>query len=207
MVSVQLENLTRQYGPKTVFNDLNIRFEHVVCGIRGANGSGKSTLLKCMAGLLHPTKGQVIWFLSGKELSDEDFRLQSGVAAPYISLYPQLSVAENINFIRNLRAKSSLKQANELHVNLSLPTIWEKKYSDLSTGQQQRARLAASVAHDPSILLLDEPSSNLDEAGHELVHQMIKARQQAGLFTIIASNDPREWAWCEYMLNLDELGT
>ena len=202
MFSVRIEELAKTFGSKTVFRGLSTTIDAPIYGIKGANGSGKSTLIRCLVYLISPSSGQIRWFNNAEEIKKDDLKQFLGIAAPYFGLYPQLSVAENVNFIRKLRAKSPLKQSSELGYDLLLEEIWELNYQSLSTGQQQRACIAAAVSHQPEVLILDEPGANLDEKGHQLIADLVAKRKEQGLLTIIASNDPREWAWCDKFIDL-----
>jgi len=202
MFSVRIEELAKTFGSKTVFRGLSTTIDAPIYGIKGANGSGKSTLIRCLVYLISPSNGQIRWFNNAVEIKKDDFKQFLGIAAPYFGLYPQLSVAENVNFIRKLRAKSPLKQSSELGYDLLLEEIWELNYQSLSTGQQQRACIAAAVSHQPEVLILDEPGANLDGKGHQLIADLVAKRRQQNLLTVIASNDPREWAWCEKLVDL-----
>jgi|AntRauMFilla1563_2_1112583.scaffolds.fasta_scaffold00012_16 ABC-type multidrug transport system ATPase subunit len=202
MFSVRIEELAKTFGSKTIFRGLSTTIDAPIYGIKGANGSGKSTLIRCLVYLISPSSGQIRWFNNAEEIKKDDLKQFLGIAAPYFGLYPQLSVAENVNFIRKLRAKSPLKQSSELGYDLLLEEIWELNYQSLSTGQQQRACIAAAVSHQPEVLILDEPGANLDEKGHQLIADLVAKRKEQGLLTIIASNDPREWAWCDKFIDL-----
>lgn len=202
MFSVRIEELAKTFGSKTIFQGLSTTIDAPIYGIKGANGSGKSTLIRCLVYLISPSSGQIRWFNNTEEINKVDFKQFLGIAAPYFGLYPQLSVAENVNFIRKLRAKNALKHSSEIGYELQLSEIWESNYQSLSTGQQQRACLAAAVSYQPEVLILDEPGANLDEAGHQLIASLIAKRKDQGLLTIIASNDPHEWAWCDKLLDM-----
>jgi ABC-type multidrug transport system ATPase subunit len=203
MFSVRIEQLSKKYSSKTVFEGLTAHINQPIFGVKGKNGSGKSTLIRCLIYLMQPNEGHFTWFNEqNEEISSTKLKESLGIAAPYISLYPQLSVAENINFIGNLRAKSTLIELDTLKTNLSLASIWDQTFRSLSTGQQQRAKIAASICFNPEVLILDEPSTNLDENGQELVKNIVLARKEHNKLTIIASNDSREWQWCDEMIDL-----
>lgn len=103
MISLQLQNLTTSYGYKPVFEKISLSHKSGILGVAGPNGSGKSTLLKCMGGLLQPDSGRIIWKKDSQELMPHDLKPFLGYSAPYISLYKELSVRENLQFLARLR--------------------------------------------------------------------------------------------------------
>lgn len=173
-------------------------------GIAGDNGSGKSTLMKCLAFLLRPNAGNIEWMDSGKSLSQKEVKTRLGYAAPYINLYAELTVTENLQFLKEARGKVSHQEELEsLLKRCQIFQIKDQLYGSLSTGQQQRAKLAAALVNTPQILMLDEPGSNLDKQGHALVSSVIKGEVEKGTLVILASNDPDEVSLCDEVLYID----
>lgn len=205
MISLSVSNLTKKYNRKTVLD--NIQFEHSsgVLGISGSNGSGKSTLMKCLAGLLRANSGKVIWKMNGELLSQTEFKNYIGFAAPYISLYEELTVIENLRFLSEVSQKNlDEAQLQELLSKTETDLLKEKPYKSLSTGQQQRVKLASSLIRNPKILFWDEPGSNLDSDGHELVKTLLAEQKEKGAFIFLASNDPDEIALCDKKIVLSD---
>lgn len=203
MISVQADQLSKTYNRRTVFSGLSFLHEAGILGISGANGSGKSTLLKCLAGLLRPKSGEIIWKQGPEILSKDQVKPLIGYSAPYINLYDELSASENLEFIMEVSGK--LK--SETAISSILEYVQMKEYSnqlfkELSTGQQQRIKLASALITEPQILFLDEPGSNLDEKGHELVGKIVSDQKKKGTLLILASNDPKEIGLCDRVVNL-----
>ncbi|MDX1640683.1 MAG: ABC transporter ATP-binding protein [Balneolaceae bacterium] len=195
-------NLEKKFGRKTVFSNLSIETDTSVLGIAGMNGAGKSTLLKCLAGLLKPTSGSVKWKWNGDEIKRTKLKNHLGFVAPYVQLYEELTVRENLDFIKKVR---SLKKINSLDEHLHFfgaEDFINLHYGELSTGQQQRIKLAAAVLHEPEILLLDEPGSNLDEAGKNMVKVLVERFSRKTQMVVIASNQQEELALCDEIIEL-----
>ena len=175
-----------------------------VLGIAGSNGSGKSTLLRCMAGLLRPDTGHISWKVDGREISGTVLKEHLGFSAPYVSLYKELTVRENLEFLARLR---NIRLADEtirrLLERVALDRAGDQLFGQLSTGQQQRAKLASSMFHNPSALLLDEPGSNLDKAGRELVEQISREFGGGDKLLVIASNNEQELALCDRIFSVE----
>jgi len=205
MISVKATDLSKKFNAKVIFQGLTFEHEKGVFGIAGDNGSGKSTLLKCLAFLLRPNSGKIEWTHSGDPLSQNEVKTRLGYAAPYINLYAELTVAENLRFLKE--ARGELCQSDMLDSLLNrcqIEHLRDRLFGNLSTGQQQRAKLAAALVNEPEVLMLDEPGSNLDRNGHELVASVIKREVEKGTLVILASNDANEISLCDEVLVVDK---
>lgn len=203
MIQLEVLELEKRFGSISVLKNLSFIHRQGVLGIAGPNGCGKSTLLKCLCFLLKPTKGKIIWTDNGKELSTGLIKPLIGFAAPYLNLYANLSVTENLEFICKISSIDRSKQTiGKLISFTGLEFLKDQSYGSLSTGQQQRVKLAVSLLRDPEILMLDEPGSNLDEAGKQLVSSIVDESREKGRLLIIASNDPAEIGYCDQVINL-----
>ena len=203
MIRLKVDNLEKRYGVKTVFTRLTINSNTPVLGIAGVNGSGKSTLLRCLAGLIKPTSGSVKWYINGSDIQKKDIKNHLGFAAPYIQLYEELTVRENLDFIRKVRSLKNLKTITELLIPFGAEKLTDFHYGELSTGQQQRVKLASAILHKPKMLLLDEPGSNLDEAGKKIVADLVNRFKIENRMVVIASNQKEELALCNEIIELN----
>lgn len=205
MISLQVTQLSKSFGKKLVWRDISFRHGSGVLGIAGPNGSGKSTLLQCLAGLLKPTSGSFHWKSEDGEISIDELKYKMGFAAPYVSLYRELSVTENLHFLSNLRKINPTTSSLQMLLQkVGLDHIDGQPFGTLSTGQQQRARLAAALFTEPDILLLDEPGSNLDEKGKELISDIVDRAREKGKLMILASNDPEELELCDRSYSIEK---
>ncbi len=185
----------------------NISFIHKegVLGIVGSNGSGKSTLLKCMSGLWKPSKGDAQWQADGKPLNIAQLKQYLGYAAPYINLYNELTCDENLRFLLRLRNYSEKSdQINKALERTSMKSFIGQPYGSLSTGQQQRMCISAALVHQPDVLFLDEPGSNLDEAGQEVLRSIVSEFKEARKLTVIASNNREELKLCNKIYSVEK---
>lgn len=205
MVSMTVHTLSKRFGSTRVFEDLSFSFGSGVLGIAGSNGSGKSTLLKCLSGLLRPTSGTVTWQQAGEELSTAHFKSHLGYIAPYINLYHELTVRENLDLILQLR-KASVPEdrIKSLWTKLEMEGLPGKPFGDLSTGQQQRAKLVCTLSYDPSILFLDEPGANLDEQGRTAIRNILDDFREADKTVLLASNNPDELELADEIFSVEE---
>ncbi len=204
MITLKVEDLTKKYNRKLILSQLSFEHNSGVLGISGVNGSGKSTLLKCLAYLLRPNSGSFSWQKDGKPFGKVSARITLGYAAPYLNLYDELTLLENLEFLGEVsRCHNSEEYYPELLERVQMIDFKDRLFKSLSTGQQQRVKLAAALVRNPEILFLDEPGSNLDAKGHHLVQQIVEEQANADKLVIIASNDPSELELCD---NIIELG-
>ena len=190
-VFLRWEGLAKVYGPRTLFSRIDGEAASGrVVAVVGPNGSGKSTFVKILAGVLRPSVGQVRWNDAAL-----DGRRRVGFASPYLNLYGELTAVENLDFFSRI-AGEPLTDA-EIRSRLEevglKPADHAKLLRSFSSGMIQRARLAFARLAKPAVLFLDEPGSNLDDAGREVVRQVVALQRREGA-TIIATNDPEEAA-------------
>ncbi len=169
----------------------------VATAVTGINGSGKSTLIRILAGVMRPGKGSVSLFVDGKVISNENHPFHMGLVAPYLNLYDDFSPAENLQFLASARGMpDAAEKIDEIMDRVGLRSRQNDFLSTYSSGMKQRIRLATALFSDPDVLLLDEPGSNLDEAGLELVSGIISEAVERGKVVIVATNDEREASLC-----------
>ena len=160
--------------------------------------------MRLVAGVLTPTSGKVELTLNGAAVPDERRSLYMGYVAPYLQLYDGLTLRENLRFVQRVRGRAhDGSRIDEVIERVGLDGRGDDLLSTYSSGMAQRARFSVSLVVDPEILLLDEPLSNLDEAGVAIVRDIFAQQLESGKSVIVATNSRREAAWCASSLNVE----
>ena len=201
--SVEAIKINKTFGRRLVFNDINFRLDNPgIFGIAGPNGSGKSTLVKIIAGLLSSTKGKITHKNSEKEIIPEKLHNHIGFVSPYLVLYEEFSAWENLNYLSKIRGITFDKDyAKELLERFLLYNRRNDLVKTYSSGMKQRIKFIFALIHHPELLIFDEPTSNLDDEGRELVYNIINDKSKENIL-IIASNDKSDLDLCTEVLDL-----
>ena len=203
-VSLEVQGLTKVFGDRVIFAAVNLSLhESSSLALTGRNGSGKSTMLKILAGVLSPTSGNIQLSVASYRIKAADRFAYLGFVAPYLQLYEEFTGSENLKMLSRMRGAGM--QNSHLQMLLERMGLAQRS-SDLvrtySSGMKQRLKYAFALIHQPPILFLDEPSTNLDPEGVSVVLEVVEEQKRKGLL-IVATNDPQEATWCEQVLNLD----
>ncbi len=203
-VRIDFDRIVKRFGSRTVLSNVSgsVRPGGVVV-VTGPNGSGKSTLLNILAGALRPSAGTVRYLDGGDEIERTRWFERLGVAAPDMAVYEELSALENLRFFARVRGVDAADdRLSALLERLGLLARDQRRLvGTYSSGMKQRVKLAQAVIHEPPVLLLDEPSSNLDQAGHEATADLVARFRERGAVAV-ATNDPREVAWGDAQIQL-----
>lgn len=168
------------------------------CALAGPSGSGKSTLLALLGALDRPTAGEVLF--DGKTLAGLSdiglarIRRRFGFVFQNFSLLPRLSVWENVSYPlvpRGVGRRQRLVVAQKLLEPLGLADRLDDPAADLSGGEQQRVAVARALAGEPTALLADEPTSQLDQSSADLLWQSFDDLRRRGMTLVVCSHDPR----------------
>lgn len=199
-MNVTLKDISKKYNKEWLFKNLNYTFNiNESYAITGLNGSGKSTLLQIIAGFVLSTEGKI--FIDEKE-TDNTFYQNISIAAPYLELIEEMTAAEFLQFHLQFKSTINSTSISQILAEVQLSNAANKQIRYFSSGMKQRLKLAQAFFSKSSILLLDEPTSNLDKQGISLYHQLIKSYTQNRL-VIICSNDENEYSFCNHILNIN----
>ena len=203
MLELRLRGVSKYFGSRRVFQGISETAREGQClVVAGPNGSGKSTLLRIIAGLLYPTDGEVSISKNGQTFDEDQRRDVIGMVAPDIALYDELSAIENLRFFSRVRgAPAGEQRLIEILDLVGLSGREGDLLASFSSGMKQRLKYAFALLHNPGILLLDEPSANLDSAGLKMADTLIIKQKTAGL-VVLATNDQRELAYGDKVIEL-----
>ncbi len=201
-ISLHAKNLTKTFNRKPIFKDISFEFSHGdSVAITGRNGSGKSTLIKIIANVLNPSSGEISINGGKEKIERDDYYKYIGFVSPYLNLYDEFTGYENLLITSKIRG-SSPDNINDI---LKRVGLYERRNDLLriySSGMKQRLKLAFAVLHSPNILLLDEPTSNLDKEGIAIVTEFANEQKGKGIL-IIATNDEYEKSLCTKEININ----
>jgi ABC-type multidrug transport system ATPase subunit len=184
MLAVELQQVTKLFGRFAALRSVSAEFLSGRCyAIFGENGAGKSTLLRVVAGLARPTAGKVIF--SGPA---ETLRQRVGYVAHATMLYDEFSAMENLRYFGALYGIRHDEKFAAAIRSVGLDPGLERRAGDYSQGMRQRLSLARMLMHDPEILLLDEPFSNLDVASAREITLLIKRLRDAGKTILVVTH-------------------
>jgi ABC-type multidrug transport system ATPase subunit len=194
--SIQLQGVAKRYKYEWIFRGLDLELTaNQTYALSGPNGSGKSTLMKILSGHLSPTDGQII-FSNNKTVIDKDYVYRHiSYAAPYIDLIEEFSLLESIQFQTQFKPFYAGWDAKRIIELLGMQSSKNKEIKFFSSGMKQRLKLALAILANTPILLLDEPTSNLDNQGigwyRDLVQQYLSDR-----VVVVASNMGHDFDFC-----------
>jgi ABC-type multidrug transport system ATPase subunit len=204
-MDVTLQNVSKKFGREVIFQNV----DHTLAtgsrtAILGPNGSGKSTLLQLIGGAITPTSGTVTRALNGPIPEEEVYRHVS-IASPYLGLYEDLSLAQVIEFharFKPLRPGISIAEVARIAY---LDHALEKPVVHFSSGMKQRLKLSLAILSDTSLLLLDEPASNLDADAIGWYRELLGIHLEQRTLVIASNRQPLEHDMCREVLEMDML--
>jgi ABC-type multidrug transport system ATPase subunit len=199
-MKIDLQNLGKRFNRQWIFKGINYTFTSgTAYAITGHNGSGKSTLLQVIAGATQLSEG-VVQF---ENTATENAFAQIGFAAPYLELIEEMTMREFLQFHFSFKPILNSLSIEALAATIFLQDALDKQIRHFSSGMKQRLKLAQAIFADVPVVLLDEPCTNLDEAGIVLYKKMI-AQYCKDRLVIVCSNDKNEYDFCTQFLSIED---
>ncbi|PRY13267.1 ABC transporter family protein [Pontibacter ummariensis] len=203
-MQVSLSNLGKRYNYEWIFRNLTYTFESGASyAILGHNGSGKSTLLTTIAGYNLHSEGQINYTLHAKPLSVEEAYRHLSLTAPYLEVIEEFTLLEMLAFHVKFKPLRHGLSPLELVERMGLQKAKNKFVKDFSSGMKQRLKLGLAIYSDTALLLLDEPTTNLDQEGVAWYQEHVQQNQE-GRLTIVASNILHEYSFCSHRLQISD---
>ncbi len=187
---IHLDHVTKLYGTVIGVNDLTVSLPRGAYGLVGPNGSGKTTLLRMLTGQLRPTLGTVR-VLGKKPWNNAQLLREIGFCPEYDAMYSNVSALQWVRFLLEMHGfsrRQALLRAEETLHRVGLAEARHRRLSEYSRGMRQRAKLAQALAHDPQLLILDEPFGGLDPVARHQMIELLKQRVRSGKGLLMASH-------------------
>jgi ABC-type multidrug transport system ATPase subunit len=196
MIQLILDGIEKKFEGNTVIHSFSQKFQSPDCiALTGPNGSGKSTLVKMISGYVSPDQGTISYHYKNEFIKKDNIYLLMSMAAPWMEMMDELTFGEAIRFhasFRNWRNGLTSEQIIRLS---GLKHVENKLIRNFSSGMKQRVRLVLAILSDSPILLLDEPTSNLDKSGIQWFQELLLSNMNERL-VFIASNHQKDEVFC-----------
>ncbi len=203
-MNISLEKISKRFQRHWIFKDIDFTFTSPgAYAILGPNGCGKSTLLRIIAGMQSPSKGKITFGTGSKDVALNEVFGYTAFCAPGMELVEELTLREFLAFHFSFKRPVNGLSADQIITLTGLKDSGDKPIGDYSSGMKQRVKLAQAIFADTPLLLLDEPCTNLDQQGVEQYSNWIQ-QYAKGRLVIVASNDPREYFFCEQTIEVSK---
>jgi ABC-type multidrug transport system ATPase subunit len=201
-MKIILENIGRRFNRDWIFRGVDYTFlSGKIYAILGPNGSGKSTLLQVLNGSLSPSAGKINYFFEDKPVEADDVYQHLSLAAPYLELIEEFTLSEMIDFHFKFKSYTTGTERDEIIALLAMEASKNKPIKYFSSGMKQRLKLAIAFCSDTPMLMLDEPTSNLDTQGVDWYLSLVE-KFASNRLTIICSNQDYEYSFCDERLSI-----
>ena len=187
---LSVKNLNKSFGDFKAVNNMNLQVNQGdIYGFLGPNGAGKSTTLRMVLGLIKPDSGEILINGKSNSGSNRNFLTSIGALIEKPDFYKNLSAYDNLKILYKM---SKLKDTNRISEVLKEVDLWDKKNQKVggfSQGMKQRLGIAQTLMHQPSLIILDEPSNGLDPQGQSDMRSLIlRINREMGITVIISSH-------------------
>jgi ABC-type multidrug transport system ATPase subunit len=201
-MEISLNNLSKKYHHEWIFKNINFKCTSGNSyAIIGPNGSGKSTLTQVISGALLPSSGELIYHNS-KDIPPEEIYKHLSFASPYLELIEEFTLTEFLQFHFKFKPILPGLTIDELIGEMYLENAKNKYIKNFSSGMKQRLKLGLCFYSQTPILLLDEPTSNLDETGTKWYKSLV-TKLDSERIVIIASNQKEEYEHCNKFIDIN----
>jgi ABC-type multidrug transport system ATPase subunit len=199
---IKLTNVGKRFNREWIFRHLDFEFHSQTSyAITGPNGSGKSTLLQIIAGATTFNEGEINYFLSDQKIAEEKVYKNISIAAPYLELVEEMTLLEFLQFHSKIQSWLPAVDTQKIISLSNLEDAAQKQIRYFSSGMKQRVKLAQAIFSDVAVVLLDEPTTNLDHEGIDLYKDLINNFCKNRL-VIISSNDAQEYDFCDERIDM-----
>ncbi|MFD2571183.1 ATP-binding cassette domain-containing protein [Spirosoma soli] len=204
MLTITAEQLGKKYRKEWIFRRVDLTLNAGTSyTFVGPNGSGKSTLLQLLAGSLLTTEGKLSYVFNGSLLEPDDWFRHISIAAPYLELVEELTLDELLTFHQTFKPFKAGLTTADVADRLLLTHARHKEIKYFSSGMKQRVKLGLAFFANAPIVILDEPTSNLDRQGAAWYHEQVRQLDENQLL-LIGSNVPEEYDFCPNVIDVTQ---
>ncbi|MCK5857432.1 MAG: ABC transporter ATP-binding protein [Bacteroidales bacterium] len=204
MNRIVLENIAKKYAREWIFREVNYEFmSSQAYVILGSNGSGKSTLLQIVSSFLTPSKGSIKYYADEQEIAIEQMYKHFSIATPYLELPEEFSLIEVLDFHRKLKPFYNDYSNEHITDLMGLSHAKNKLISNYSSGMKQRVKLGLAILSKSDLLLIDEPSSNLDSQSIQWYQDLIQKYRKDRIIVICSNHIKAEYEFCEHEIVME----
>ena len=198
---IRADKIGKYFGEKRIFRNIDFDIQSgQSLAIVGPNGSGKTTLVRIISHLLLPTEGKIEYFINGTPIDYQEIYKYVGLVGPYLEMYEDLTAYENLKFFAKMRDLNDPDpKIAKLMELMSLSGRENDLVRTYSSGMKQRLKYVFALLAEPEILILDEPTSNLDEQGIAVVYQIMEEYKKDRIL-IIATNENQDLKYGDQIL-------
>lgn len=202
-MELELNDIGKKFERHFVFRHLSDSFSSGDrTAVLGGNGSGKSTLLKILSGSLTTTEGTLLITRDSRPVKTDDYMRQVAFSGPYTELIDEFNLEEIVAFTSKFRKWRNGMTNQEVIEKTRLQKVSKRPLANFSSGMRQRVRLALAILADTPVLLLDEPTSNLDEKAIAWFQALLKDNLDDRILFVGSNNQAAEIALCVREINL-----
>lgn len=203
-MKITLENTGKKYNKEWIFKNINLNISSPSSYvISGSNGSGKSTLLKVLSGFESPSKGQISYD-DDKQVSLEKIYEYVSYTSPYISVFEEYTIKELFSFYIKLKPLKNNISYSEFIKIIELENTKDKAIKHFSSGMKQRVKLGLAILSDTPILLLDEPTSNLDSNAILWYQNLVQNNLENRIVFVASNNQKDESFFCKNEIKIED---
>ena len=201
---VDVQHITLHFGPVEAVRDVSFRVQYQnIFGLVGSDGAGKSSILRLIAGMIKPSRGEIYIDGLNSATSRQKIKHLIGYMPQRFGLYPDLTVEENMDFFMDVfgipRGERKMRKEKYLGFSNLLPFV-DRLAGNLSGGMKQKLGLACVLAHEPRLLILDEPTNGVDPVSRSEFWEILSNMKQTGMTLLVSTAYLDEGEKCDQLV-------
>ena len=204
-MQITLEKISKKFNYEWIFKNVDYTFHSGQAYVLlGSNGSGKSTLMQIIGGNLLATSGLIKHIQETRVIPDDLLYRQVSISAPYLEVIEEFTLPEILEFHRKFKPFRNNLTDSQLIEITGLTKVRNKQIRYFSSGMKQRVKLTLAIMSDTAVVLLDEPSSNLDKQGVEWYQQLVENNLADRIFIVCSNSQGHEYSFCTHQLQIGD---